>query len=93
MDILYLIDSQTDGEEVKLSFYDGSSEKMKEFRDSEYRPYFLIPYPLSEKDEYTVERIVGKVSTIKKRDLFTGEMKTLARIEIKNPANIPYCIS
>ena len=88
MDILYLIDSQTDGDEVKLSFYDASSEKMKELRYGDSRPYFLIPYPLSEKDEYTVERIVGKVSTVKKRDLFTGKMKTLARIEIKNPANI-----
>lgn len=88
MDILYLIDSQTDADEVKLSFYDTSAETINEFRDREYKPYFLIPYPLSEKDEYTIERIVGKVSPIQKRDLFTGEMKTLARIEIKNPTNI-----
>jgi len=85
--ILYLIDSQTDGDEVKLRFYDASSEKVREFRDGDYRPHFLIPYPLSQEDKHSVERIVGKVSTVKKREIFADKMKTLAKIEIKNPAN------
>lgn len=88
MDVLYLIDSQLDGGDVRLRLYDASSERMRELRDGDYRPYFLIPYPLSQEDEYSVERIVGKVSTVKKREIFTDKMKTLAKIEIKDPANI-----
>ncbi len=88
MGTLYLIDSKIHDDQIKLCFYDVSSEKIKEFIDSEYQPYFLIPYPLSEKDEYVVERIVGKVSKVQKRGLFTDETKDLARIEIRNPTNI-----
>jgi DNA polymerase elongation subunit (family B) len=86
--LLYLIDSQLEGNTIKLSFYDTSSEKMREFRDSDYAPYFLIPSPLSEKDEYTVERIVGNVSQVRRKDLFTNATKSLARVEIRTPTNI-----
>jgi len=64
MRVLYLIDAETDGDTVKLKLYDMSVGEMKEFRDSEYKPYFLTSYPLSKKDEYTLERIVGKASTV-----------------------------
>ena len=88
MEIWYLIDAQIEGDTVKLRFYDVSTKEVREVKDSEYRPYFLVPYPLSEKDEYTVNRIFGHVSKIKKRDLFGDEMRPLAKIEIKNPNNI-----
>jgi DNA polymerase elongation subunit (family B) len=84
----YLINAETDANIVKLRFYDASEEEIIEVRDSKYKPYFLIPYPLSEKDKYTVDRILGKVSKIEKRDLFTGKMKTIAKVEIKNPDHI-----
>jgi len=73
---------------VTLRFCDASGKEVKEVKDSEYEPYFLIPYPLNEKDTYTIDRIVGKVSQIQKRDLFTDETKTLAKVSIKNPENI-----
>jgi len=88
LSVLYLIDTGTDGDAVKLKFYDASAREMKEFRDREYKPYFLTSYPLSKKDEYTVERIVGKVSTVEKRDLFTNQNRTMAKVEIRNPNNL-----
>ena len=88
LDIWYLINAETDRSMVKLRFYDASAEEIIEVRDSRYKPYFLIPYPLSEKDEYTVDRILGKVSTIEKQDLFTDKMRTIAKVEIKTPDHI-----
>ncbi len=88
MEIWYLIDAQTEDDAVKLRFYDATTREVREVKDSKYRPYVLVPYPLSEKDEYTVNRIFGQVSEIKKRDLFSNEMRTLAKIEIKNPNDI-----
>ena len=87
--VWYLIDSFMNNDfNIILRFYDASTKEFREVRDDEYKPYFLVSYPLSEKDEYTVNRIFGRVSKIKKRDLFADEVRTLAKIEIKNPSNI-----
>jgi len=88
MEIWHLIDVQTMGDAVKLRFYDASTKEFKEIRDDRYKPYFLVPHPLSQGDEYTVNRIFGKISKIKKRDLFSNETRTLNKVEIKNPNNI-----
>jgi len=88
LDIWYLIDAKTTTGTVTLRFCDALGNQVKEVRDSKYEPYFLIPYPLSEKDTYTIDRIVGKVSQVQKLDLFTDELKTLAKVSIKNPENI-----
>jgi len=73
---------------IILRFYDASAKEFREIRDDRYKPYFLVPYPFSKRDEYTVNRIFGKVSKIKKRDLLSNEMRTLNKVEIKNPNNI-----
>ena len=88
MSVSYLLDAETDGDAVKLKFYDMSAGEIKEFKDSEYKPYFLTSYPLSKKDEYTLERIVGKASTVEKHDLFTDKKRIMTKIEIKNPNNL-----
>ena len=89
MKIWYLINAFiNDHSKITLKFYDASAEEIIEVRDSKYKPCFLIPYPLNEKDEYTVDRILGKVSTIEKQDLFTDEMRTMAKIEIRTPDQI-----
>jgi len=88
LDTWYLIDAKTTAGTVTLRFCDASGRELKEVGDSAYEPYFLIPYPLNEKDMYTVDRIVGKISQIQKRDLFTDEVKTLTKVSIKNPENI-----
>jgi DNA polymerase elongation subunit (family B) len=77
-----------DASNIILRFYDASAKEFREIRDDRYKPYFLVPYRFSKKDEYTVNRIFGKVSKIKKRDLFSNEMRTLNKVEIKNPNNI-----
>lgn len=87
--VWYLVDAFANNDsEIMLRFYDASTEEVREIKDSEYKPYFLVPYPLSEKDQYVVNRIFGKVSKIEKRDLFSNKMRTLAKVEIKNPNNI-----
>jgi DNA polymerase elongation subunit (family B) len=88
LEIWYLIDAKTINSIVTLQFCDESGKIVKEVKDSEYEPYFIMPYPLDEKDTYNVDRIVGRVSQIQKRDLFTDEIKTLAKVTIKNPENI-----
>jgi len=73
---------------IILRFYDASAKEFREIRDDRDQPYFLVPYPLSKRDEYIINRIFGKVSRIRKRDLFSNEVRTLNKVEIKNPNNI-----
>jgi len=84
----YLIDIESTKGTLILRFCDASGIEVKEVKDTEYEPYFLIPYLPSEKDAYTIERIVGKVSQVQKRDLFTDQSRTLAKVAFKNPENI-----
>jgi len=87
--VWYLIDCFMNKDfNIILRFYDASAKEFREVRDDRYKPYFLVPYPFRKRDEYTVNRIFGKVSRIKKRDLFSNEMRTLSKVEIKNPNNI-----
>jgi len=88
LDAWYLIDAKTTGTTVALRFCDATGERITEVKDSKYEPYFLIPHPLNERDKYAVERIVGKVSTVEKHDLFSNETKTLAKVAIKNPEDV-----
>jgi len=88
LDAWYLVDAETIGDAVVLKFCDASGERIKNVEDSEYEPYFLIPYPLNERDKYTVERIVGTASTVQKHDLFSNKTKTLAKVTVKNPKNV-----
>jgi len=80
----YLLDTKTSDDTVILRFCDLSGREIKEVKDSECEPYFLIPYPPSEKDTYTIDRIVAKVSKIQKRDLFTDETLTFAKVSVKH---------
>ncbi|UCE44217.1 MAG: hypothetical protein JSV57_01655, partial [Candidatus Bathyarchaeota archaeon] len=88
METWYLIDAQVENGAVKLRFYDASTEEVKEVKYGEYKSYFLTSYPLNEKDKSAVDRIFGQVSKIRKRDLFSNDVKTFAKIEIKNPSNV-----
>jgi len=88
LDIWYLIDAKTTTGTMTLRFCDASGNEAKEIIDNQYEPYFLIPYPPSQKDAYTIDRIVGKISQTQKRDLFTDKVKTLTKVSIKNPENI-----
>ncbi len=85
MDTLYLVDAKAEGNVVKLKFYDSSRNELVEFRDETYKPYLLIPHPLSKQDEETVRSFQGEVQVVKKRDLFTDEVKELAKVRFISP--------
>ncbi len=85
MDTLYLIDAKAEGNAVKLRFYDSSKNEPVEFRDNTYKPYLLIPYPLSKQDEETVHSFQGEIAVVKKRDLFTDEVKEFAKVKFLSP--------
>jgi len=82
---LYLIDAKAEGNEVKLKFYDSSKNELMEFQDNTYKPYLLIPYPLSKQNEDTASSFQGEIEVVKKRDLFTEEVKEFAKVKFLNP--------
>jgi DNA polymerase elongation subunit (family B) len=84
LDTLYLVDARAEGNVVNLKFYDSSKNELIEFRDETYKPYLLIPYPLSKQDEETVRSFQGEIERVKKGDLFTTKMKELARVKFLN---------
>ncbi len=85
MSTLYLIDLKAEGNMVKLRFYDSLKKELLEFEDKTYKPYLLIPHPLSKQDEETVRSFQGEVEVVKKRDLFTDEVKEFAKAKFLSP--------
>lgn len=88
MDVWYLLDATIDGSTMKLKFYDPSVDQMKEFRDSTYKPYFFIPYPLNQADEEAVRSLYGEVEVAKKTDLFTNQTIEVARVNVYKPETL-----
>lgn len=82
---LYLIDAIAEGNVVKLRFYDALKREIAEFRDNTYKPYLLVPFPLSKQDEETVRSFQGEIEIVKKRDLFTDEEKEFAKVNFLSP--------
>jgi len=85
LDAWYLIGADTEGTTVKLKFFDPSLGKIEEFRDSTYKPYFFIPYPLSKGDEEAVRSLYGEAEVVKKIDLYTNEEREVAKVRVYKP--------
>jgi DNA polymerase I len=85
LDTLYLIDVKAEGNVVKLKFYDSLKNELVEFRDDTYKPYLLVPYPLGKQDEETVRSFQGEIEVVKKRDLFTDEVREFAKVKFLSP--------
>jgi len=85
LDVWYLIGAETEGSTVKLKFFDPSAGTLEEFRDSTYKPYFFLPYPLSKHDEEEIRRLYGEVEVVKKTDLYTNEMREIAKVKVYKP--------
>jgi DNA polymerase elongation subunit (family B) len=81
----YLIDATSAGNTIKLRFYDPSTDSIKEITDTSYKPYFFLPYPLSERDEEAVHSLYGEVEVAKKIDLYTNEPRELAKVKVYKP--------
>ena len=81
---LWLVDiTITETNAVKLRFIDINGE-VKEVTDDGYKPYFLTSSPLSTKEDETVKLFSGKVETVEKTDLFTGQTKVLTKASWPN---------
>ena len=79
----YLIDAEATREGVKLKFFNPSTDAWEEVFDRDYRPYFFIPHPLTQKDQEILDGLRAKTRLEEKRDLFTGRTVKVTRVEIE----------
>ena len=85
MNALYLLDaSTTPTNSVELKFLDSKGE-IKKITDDNYKPYFLTTHPLAEQEIEAVKYFSGGARSVEKIDLFTGERRTLTRVQWPNP--------
>ena len=84
--MLYLLDGFADKNVITLLFYDTDSGRFHEVRDEDYKPYFFVKYPISSREEETIQRFKGVTSLVEKKDLFSGEKIRLTRVELEDPS-------
>jgi len=82
LDFYYLLDAKTEGRIIVLRFYHAQAKETLEIRDSDCKPYFFLPHPLSKSDEEGVQSLHGEVEGVKKRELFTDELKELTKVTV-----------
>lgn len=63
-----------------LRFYDAKIAEMQETKDADYKPYFYLPHPLAKTDEEGIRSLYTETQVVKKRDLYTNEMKELTKV-------------
>ncbi len=83
----YLISVEAVLEGVKLTLFNPSTGSWKEVLDKDYRPYFFVPHPLSQRDQETVRGLGAKTRMKEKRDLFTGQTVMITRVEIEGSSD------
>lgn len=75
----YLLDVQvTETNAIKLKFVNDDGQ-VKEVVDTNYKPYFMAPYPLTEQQEKVVENFSGKTEITEKIDLWSNEKLALTK--------------
>ncbi|MEJ2240785.1 MAG: DNA polymerase domain-containing protein [Candidatus Bathyarchaeota archaeon] len=86
MTIYYLLDAEVSemDQGIKLTFFDPSENKWKELLDTDYLPYFLIPYPIPKDDLKVIDSLNLEPIIVEKIDLFTRKTKKFVRINLKN---------
>ena len=67
---------------IKMTFFNPSENKWKEVIDTEYRPYFYIPYPTPEEDLKVTQEQKLKINLVEKTDLFTRQSVKLTKVEL-----------
>jgi DNA polymerase elongation subunit (family B) len=85
LDFFYLLDAKIEGRTIILRFYHPPADEILEIRDSEYKPYFFLPHPLSSADVEGVRSLYGEAEVVKRRDLFTDELKELTKVTVYAP--------
>ena len=86
MTIFYLLDAAVSEKEqgIKLTFFNPSKNKWKEILDTDYRPYFFIPYPIPEDDLKLIQELELEISMVEKTDLFTRQTVKLTMVEMND---------
>ena len=69
---------------MKLTLFNSSTDAWEEVLDKDYRPYFFVPHPLSQRDRETVEELGAKTEAEEKWDLFSGQTVIVTRVEIES---------
>jgi DNA polymerase elongation subunit (family B) len=85
LDFYYLLDAKTEGRIVILRFYHAQAGEILEISDSDYKPYFFLPHQPSKADEEEIRSLYGEVEVVKKRYLFTDELKELTKVTVYTP--------
>jgi len=85
---LYLLDAEVDSKGIRLYFYDPEESRIVDVVDTEYKPYFLVPHPLSPDDEKVVVDLGARTENAQKIDLFGTNLKTVTRVILENPAEV-----
>jgi DNA polymerase I len=65
-----------------MTFFNPSEKKWKEVLDTEYRPYFFIPYPTPEEDLKVFRELKSITKLVEKTDLFSRQKVKLTRVEL-----------
>jgi len=89
LDSCYLVDASSEQNAIRLVFYDASEKELRTVRDETYHPYLFTKYPLSAEDETAARSLDAKITVTKKRDLFSGETRSLARVDLGSPSLLP----
>lgn len=85
MGFYYLLDAKTKGRIVTLRFYHAKKDEITEIKDLDYKSYFFLPHPLSKGDEEGIRSLHGEVEVLERRNLFTDELKELAKVRVYTP--------
>jgi DNA polymerase elongation subunit (family B) len=88
MALHYLINAETFQEGMKLIFFNPSTRELKEIVDTDYRPYFFIPHPMSPKDRKIIDALNVETRIEEKKELFTNQIIKVTRIEIDNLSDL-----
>jgi len=84
--IYYLLDAAVSEKEqgIKLTFYNPSKNKWKEIVDTDYRPYFFIPYPIPEDYLKVIQELGLGIEVVEKTDLFTRRPVKLTKVTLSD---------
>ena len=82
--VYYLLDAAVseNKQSIKLTFFNPSKNQWKEIVDTDYRPYFFIPYPIPEDDLKIIQKLELKNKIIEKTDLFIRKTIKITKIEM-----------
>jgi len=77
----YLITAEPIPEGIKLLLWNQTAQRQEVNIDPHFRPYFYLPHPIPRPDNTLLHELEVKLSTVTKRDFFTGDPVTVTKVE------------